>query len=48
MDKTHDGLITEEEFVRVWLNCENSIREKMDRNNEEVRKAKMARDDNVV
>ena len=47
MDKTDDGQISEEEFVRVWINCESSIGEKIEKNNEEIRKAKMARDDNM-
>lgn len=47
MDKTEDGLITEDEFVRVWMNCENSIAVKIEKNKEEIKKAKMAREDNI-
>lgn len=48
MDKDDDGMITEQEFIRCWMNSESSIREKIQRNNEEIRKANMCLEDNKM
>mgnify|MGYP002041558572 CR=1 FL=1 len=47
IDKTTDGLITKQEFIRVWIESENRIREKLDRNIAEMRKAKLLKEENV-
>lgn len=47
MDKTDDGLITKKEFIRAWVESENRIREKIDKNNNEIQKAKKLKEENV-
>ena len=47
MDKTEDGLITKKEFIRAWMDSENRIKEKIDRNNNEIQKAKRLKSENV-
>lgn len=48
IDKSADGLITKQEFLRVWLESENRIREKVDRNIAEIKKARVLKDENVA
>ena len=47
MDKSSDGLISKQEFLRVWIDAENRIREKLDKNVAEIKKAKTLKEDNV-
>lgn len=48
IDKSADGLITKQEFLRVWIDAENRIREKLDRNIAEIKKAKTLKEENVT
>ena len=48
MDKTSDGLISKQEFIRVWIDSENRIKEKIDRNAMEIKKAKSLKEENVI
>jgi hypothetical protein len=48
MDKDDNGNISEQEFIRCWMNSETAIREKIQRNNEEIRKAQMCLEDNKI
>lgn len=47
IDKTEDGLITKKEFIRAWMDSENRIKERIDKNNNEIAKARKLREENV-
>ena len=47
IDKTGDGEITEDEFIRVWMKCESSLKDKIRNNEQEIHAAEVALDENV-
>lgn len=47
IDKTEDGLITKKEFIGAWMDSENRIKERIDKNNNEIAKARKLKEENV-
>lgn len=47
IDKTGDGEITEDEFIRVWMKCESSLKDKIRNTEQEIYAAEVALSDNV-
>jgi len=47
IDKTGDGEITEDEFIRVWIKAESSIKDKIRSNEQEIHAAEVALEENV-
>lgn len=48
IDKTGDGQITEDEFIRVWMKCESSLKDKIRNNEQEIHSAELALEENVT
>lgn len=46
MDKSPDGKISEDEFIQAWINAEQSIIQKIEKNEEEIKKAQLAMEEN--
>lgn len=47
IDKSGDGEISEEEFIRIWIKCESSLKDKIRGNEQEIHAAEVAIDENV-
>jgi len=47
IDKSGDGEITEDEFIRIWIKCEASLKDKIRSNEQEIYAAEVAIDENV-
>lgn len=47
IDKTGDGEISEDEFIRVWMKCEISLKDKIRNNEQEIHAAQVALEENV-
>jgi hypothetical protein len=48
IDKSGDGEITEDEFIRIWIKCESSLKDKIRSNEQEIYAAEVAIDENVT
>lgn len=47
MDKSADGQISEDEFIRVWMKCESTLKDKIRNKDQEIQAAEGALIENV-
>lgn len=47
-EKSPNSRITQEEFVRIWMDMESNLRAKIDKNENEIKKANLCIIENVV
>lgn len=47
IERSANQQISEEDFTKVWIDMETGLRDKIDRNQEEIRKCQLAVTENV-